>query len=185
TWAHLFGRGLVNPVDDMHDDNAASHPELLKDLAKQFGENGFDVKQLLRAICLSETYQRSSKPLAGNKDASPSLYAHMHIKVMSPGVLYDALQKTLGAPVGGRGPGPRGAGAGPRGAGGPRDQFIAFFGLEDGYDPTEYLAGIPQALRLMNGPMANASGRARELARAGTTEKVIESLYLTTLARRP
>jgi len=33
TWGHLFGRGIVNPIDDMHDGNAPAHPELLADLA--------------------------------------------------------------------------------------------------------------------------------------------------------
>ena len=54
TWAQLFGRGFVNPVDDMHDENEPSHPELLDALARQFATTGeFDVKYLVRAICLS------------------------------------------------------------------------------------------------------------------------------------
>src|SRR5262249_34854474 len=47
-WAHFFGRGVVNPVDDMHADNPATHPELLAALAEQFKRNGFDVKYLVR-----------------------------------------------------------------------------------------------------------------------------------------
>src|SRR5262249_37565988 len=42
-WAQLFGRGIVNPVDDMHDGNAPSHPELLKELTEQFTAHRFDV----------------------------------------------------------------------------------------------------------------------------------------------
>src|SRR5262249_15060096 len=56
-WAHFFGRGIVNPVDDMHDANAASHPVLLADLSQQFAASGFDLKYLARAITLSDTYQ--------------------------------------------------------------------------------------------------------------------------------
>src|SRR5262245_8423304 len=48
-WYQLFGRGLVNPVDDMHEGNTPSHPELLADLSQQFAANGFDVKYLIRA----------------------------------------------------------------------------------------------------------------------------------------
>src|SRR5207248_11449715 len=43
-WAHFFGRGIVEPVDDMHEGNPPSHPELLQELAGQFAANGFDVK---------------------------------------------------------------------------------------------------------------------------------------------
>src|SRR5213079_1303809 len=50
TWAHFFGRGLVNPVDDMHDGNPATHPELIAALTEQFKTNGFDLKYLIRAI---------------------------------------------------------------------------------------------------------------------------------------
>src|SRR5207302_768933 len=50
TWAQLFGRGLVNPVDDIRDDNTPSHPELLAELTRQFAGN-FDVKDLIRTIC--------------------------------------------------------------------------------------------------------------------------------------
>src|SRR5262249_12097166 len=46
-WAHFFGRGIVNPVDDMHEGNPASHPELLAALTEQFKRNGFDVKYLI------------------------------------------------------------------------------------------------------------------------------------------
>jgi hypothetical protein len=50
----------------MHDGNLPSHPELLDALTEQFKANGFDLKHLCRAICRSETYQRTSKPVAGN-----------------------------------------------------------------------------------------------------------------------
>src|SRR5262249_43768088 len=63
-WFHFFGRGLVNPVDNLHDDNLPSHPELFEALARQFIASGFDVKDLTRGICNSKTYQRSSTPVA-------------------------------------------------------------------------------------------------------------------------
>ena len=75
-WAQFFGRGLVNPVDDMHDGNPPSHPELLADLAEQFAANGFDLKYLFRAVCNSEAYQRTSKPDGSNADAGRSVRPH-------------------------------------------------------------------------------------------------------------
>jgi hypothetical protein len=52
----------------MHDGNPATHPELLETLATQFSASNFDLKFLIRSICNSETYQRSSKPNASNKE---------------------------------------------------------------------------------------------------------------------
>src|SRR5262249_2481610 len=61
-WAQFFNRGLVNPVDNLSDDTQPSHPELFDALTQQFIRSGFDVKYLVRAICNSQAYQRSSTP---------------------------------------------------------------------------------------------------------------------------
>jgi hypothetical protein len=58
-WAHMFGRGLVHPLDLHHPDNPATDPELLWQLGERFASMNFDVKSFLREIALSETYQRS------------------------------------------------------------------------------------------------------------------------------
>ena len=59
-WFLMMGRGLVHPLDMMHEKNPASHPELLSLLANEFVNHNFDVKWLLRELALSKTYQRSS-----------------------------------------------------------------------------------------------------------------------------
>ena len=59
-WAHFFGRGIVEPVDDVRVSNPPSNPELLAELGKKFVEYKFDMKQLVRDICNSEAYQRSA-----------------------------------------------------------------------------------------------------------------------------
>jgi hypothetical protein len=183
TWGLLFGRGFVNPVDDMHEGNPASHPELLADLAKQFSANGFDVKYLLRAICNSEAYQRSSKPNGNNADADASLFARMAIRPLTPEQLYDALTQLTGG-VGANANARRGPAG--RFAGSPRDTFVAFFGIEDGADATEFQAGIPQVLRLMNSPQLNRAAALAPLLRDGKSKaEIVEKLYLTVLARRP
>ena len=82
-WYQLFGRGLVHPVDDMHQDNPSSHPELLAAMTEQFTSSGFDTKYLVRAICNSETYQRTSKPADGNQDDDRFL-SHRVVRVMTP-----------------------------------------------------------------------------------------------------
>lgn len=56
-WKKSFGLGLVEPVDEFRADRQASHPELLEWLAQEFMRSGYDIKQLLRLILNSRTYQ--------------------------------------------------------------------------------------------------------------------------------
>ena len=194
-WFQLFGRGLVNPVDDLNNDqNPASHPQLLVDLADQFARSGFDLKDLFRAICNSQAYQRTSKPTADNADADPALYARMAVKVMTPEQLFDSL-----SPGAGPERGPAHLHAGQTGQGRTcrswpgcrrltaRSLFVLFFEAEDASDPTEYQDGIPQALRLMNGPQLNnaAAAESASSSAASTPEENIDRLFLAALSRRP
>jgi len=181
TWGHFMGRGLVHPVDDMHDGNPASHPDLLADLSAQFTANNFDVKYLVRAICNSQAYQRSSKTKGNNGDAGPELYSRAAIRPLTPGQLWDSLQTFVA-----RGNTKQAARDKQRGVGNARQQFIASYGIEDGFDPTEYQAGIPQVLRLMNAAQLNNTPLITTLCKENKDDAVVvEKLYLTLLARRP
>lgn len=122
--------------------------------------------------------------MEGNKDAVIDSYSRMPVKVLTPEQMYDSLQVVLGSATG---PAARkGAGQGPKGARGPRAQFVAFFSGEEGAEATEYQAGIPQALQLMNAPRMNLPGPAIKLV-SGQSEpsQVVETLYLATLSRKP
>jgi len=184
-WGQFFGRGIVNPIDDMHEGNFPSHPELLAEMANQFGKNDFDLKYLVRAVCNSKTYQRSSKPTKNNVDVALTLYSRMPVKVMSPEQLYDSLGTVLGRPDN-RGPAGRAAAGGRLANVTPRSVFVAFFGVDENADPTEYQAGIPQALNLMNSSRINQSIQGSALVRRGkSAPEAIEQMYLSTLSRRP
>jgi len=183
TWAQLFGTGFINPIDDMHDGNLASHPELLETLARTFNGNGFDLKNLYRAICNSQTYQRTSKPFNGNQ-TDDQYFSHMAVKVLSPEQLYDSLATITGAEKGG----PKPKGENPkRGPVGPREQFVQFFlGGAETSNATEYEAGIPQALRLMNSRVVNNPNLIRQFAAASDKPEVVfEKIYLAALSRKP
>ena len=81
-WAHLFARGLVHPLEDMQDGNPASHPAVLRMLSEGLVKNGYDVKFVLRALCNSNTYQRTSRPLPENAEAEDKLFARMPVRVI-------------------------------------------------------------------------------------------------------
>jgi hypothetical protein len=182
TWAQFFGRGLVNPVDNLMRDNPASHPELFDALAGEFVRTGFDVKHLVRAICASEAYQRSSTPPAAGPTAVP--YAAMALKPLTPEQRYDSLAAVLGEstdPIKGQGKKYKGARPSHRTA------FVDYFRPAEGADPNDYPAGIPQVLRLMNANwMAQAPAAARKTVKPNEPPaRNIERLFLATLSRRP
>ncbi len=84
-WKQLLGRGLVEPVDQIHAANPASHPRLLDELANDFSASRFDMRRLLAGILRSETYQRASYLPSAGAVARPSadLYAVAALKPLS------------------------------------------------------------------------------------------------------
>ena len=169
-WAHFFAHGLVNPIDDMHDGNPPSHPELFQQLTAEFTASGFDLKHLVRCLCNSQTYQRTSKPLPGNRD-DDKLLSHMPLKVLSPEQLYNSL--TVAEVIRVTGPG--------------RMKFFNLFDAKNIDDPTEMIYSTRQFLMLMNDPEFNrGSPKLTSQAPSGASPaKVAEGLYLAMLARRP
>jgi hypothetical protein len=183
TWWRLFGRGIVQPVDDMHEANPPTHPELLDLLARRFVESGFDLKFLTRAIVLSRAYQRTSRPGSEEKQAAEkqvALFARMSIKVLSAGQLFDSLETIFG---------PAAKVTGVDAREGARAEFAQFFDDGADPDPSAYRRGIPHLLRQMNsGQFAgrNLDALAGRLATPGRPpEDVASELFLTMLSRRP
>jgi hypothetical protein len=176
-WHQMFGRGLVNPVDDMHEGHPPTHPALLEQLTAEFKASGFDMKELIRAIANSEAYQRTSRTMHGN-EADTELYSHAFMRVLSAEQLYDSLEQILGRErVADRGPRVRvGNNVG-------RAAFVKFFRTVENADAADYQAGIPQALRLMNSPQTNGSAVLNKMMEEGTPEKIVQKLYLTILSR--
>jgi len=186
-WAHFFARGFVNPIEDMHDKNKPSHPALLQHLSTELGRGGYDLKYLIRAICNSQAYQRTSRPVSANA-SDDRLFSHMAVKVLGARELLDSLAQATSHKEPNRA-NPNGAvkGGGPTGTGGnPMVRFFDTREYED--DPTEYSYGIPQVLRLMNSNLSASSAEAaNRLARAGSGNrgKIIEDIFLTILSRKP
>ena len=66
-WKQVMGRGLIEPVDDLLDSTAASHPKLMRHLERIMIESGYDMKAYLRAIFTSKAYQR----MAATTESAP------------------------------------------------------------------------------------------------------------------
>jgi hypothetical protein len=190
TWAQFFGVGLVEPVDDMIDDNPPSHPELLDALARAFADRGYDRKYLIRAIVLSRTYQLSSAsdgPDAESAVGAPRLFARARVRGLTAEQLYDSLALAVGLSS----EGTDAAGAvGDMGS--PRGEFLETFGRHD-EAPTEAQTSILQALALMNGRIVagathlDAGATLSAVADAPFLDSAgrVETLYLATLSRPP
>lgn len=191
TWWRLFGRGIVQPVDDMHEANAPSHPQLLDLLAQKFVESGFDLKFLTRAIVLSRAYQRTSQTgetsdqsvlrTTASEDKQAALFGRMSIKVLSAGQLYDSFETISG---------PAAKVTGIDARAGTRWEFTQFFGESGDPDPMAYRRGIPHLLRQMNsGQFAgrNLDGLVKRLDTAAdqSPEGIASDLFMTILARPP
>jgi len=92
---YLMGRALVEPVDDMRSTNPASNEAMLTALATSFEESGYDLKQLIRLIMTSRTYQLGSEPTELNASAG-KYYAFYHAKRMPAESMLDAINTATG-----------------------------------------------------------------------------------------
>ena len=94
-WSHLMGRGLVDPVDDHRVTNPATHPELLSFLADDLATHDFQLRQLVRKICISDVYARG---VTNDSSSRPTkeYYAAATTKPMSAEVFLDAVADVTG-----------------------------------------------------------------------------------------
>ncbi len=183
-WGLVFGVGLVDPIDDFNDQNKPSHPELLDALARAFVDSGYDTKFILRAIALSDTFQRSSATThTGQKDVR--LYAKFPVQGMTPEQLFDSLSVVIGTRL------ETTSGADFQNPGSARRQFLETFALTS--RKTDSPTTIIQALTLMNGGLVGSATTVEssrtlaaivELPGLTPTER-IEALYLAALGRLP
>ncbi|MCB9868431.1 MAG: DUF1549 domain-containing protein [Planctomycetes bacterium] len=189
-WARMFGRGLVDPVDDVRVSNPPSHPELYRLLGDKLAASGFDVRQIIRDICRSHTYQQ--RP-GGGQTPSGS-FAEAGVRRLTAEQLLDAVSKVTGVAERYRNL-PSGANATQVEDGNPRNRFLDVFGrprrtsactCDRRSEPT-----LSQALHLINGEtiarrVRDRNGRLHRLLRAKKpTAAILEELFLAAYARPP
>jgi len=191
-WGHFFGRGVVEPIDDVRISNPASNPELLELLGQKAVEHKFDVKKLAREICLSRTYQQTTQRNDSNKYDERN-FSRQSVRRLRAEVLLDSIDavaetstRFAGQPLGGR--------ASQLPDGRTNNYFLTTFGrstratacsCEVKTSPT-----LSQALHLINGENTTgkiAEGKVVERMIAAGTEPatVAEELYLRCLSRKP
>lgn len=180
-WAHFFGRGFTNPIDDFGEHNQPSHPELLNRLAQDFITSGYDLQRLITWITSSKPYHLTSVANNTNwkSDAEP-YFARMQLKAMSPEVLVDSIFTATSATLLKISPESRRK----------MEQewlrdFTVNFGDDEGNEAT-FNGTVVQALLLMNGNKLNeAVNNSMPVKRAIGSNKPLEVLYLTALSRIP
>lgn len=192
-WAHYFGRGLVEPIDDIRDTNPASNEPLLEALTREFLAQKCDVKAFTRTLLDSQVYQLSSRTVESNV-ADGQNHSRFAWKPLPAEVLLDAVSQATGVPEEFNG-WPAGYRAIQVWDNKLPSDFLEIFGrpsrqsvcaCERDAEPS-----IAQALHLMNATgttakISSRSGRAARLAAsAATDDEVIEELYLSTLSRFP
>lgn len=194
-WFYFFSRGIVNPVDDIRELNPPSHPALLSLLESEFRDSGYDIKHMIRCICNSQAYQRSSAVPQGLDETKAQMLAdgfgRRPLRVMSADMLLESLKLAYGDPkLDLRGIDPKDGNSSGESApvGDPYVEFQRDFCIDE-EDPTDFSHGIPQMLTFLNHPRLHKGGKSlEELLKANASiapEQVIEWLYLATLSRRP
>ncbi|NNE00914.1 MAG: DUF1553 domain-containing protein, partial [Pirellulaceae bacterium] len=193
-WKHFMGRGLVEPEDDMRVTNPPSNPELLDGLADAFVDSAYDLKQLIRTICLSRTYASESDAVADNLDDRRS-YSRYYPKRLQAEVLLDSVDTVTQSRTRFSGM-PKGVRAVALPDTGFDSYFLTVFGQPRSVSACEcertQEANLAQSLHLLNSAemqqkLSTDKGRAAHLA-ADTTrgdDEKIRELYLTAFSREP
>jgi hypothetical protein len=191
-WARFFGRGLVEPVDDVRVSNPPSHPELHRRLGEKLVAANFDLRALIREICASATYQASAHP--DEAAAAADTFASCVPRRLSAEQMLDAIGTVTEVPTKFRGI-PLGASAVQIVDADAGNRFLDLFGrperesvcaCERREEPT-----LNQVLHLINGEtveekVRHKSGRIARLVTAGAApDAILDEVFAAAYARAP
>ena len=197
-WAHYYGIGLVNPVDDFSQANPPTNARLLDSLAKEFTDSGYDLRKLETAILLSRTYQLSAKANDTNK-FDKNNFARSYVRSLMAEQVVDVLNSGIGVEEAFAADAPAGKKMTEVGASRLNNPNLAYvlriFGRParttacDCERAAE--AALPQTLFRLTDPsltakLSAATNRAHTLAKSKATDaEAVEELFLGTLSRFP
>jgi hypothetical protein len=191
--SHFFGRGVIEPVDDVRATNPAGNPALLDALAAAVVESRFDLKQFIRTLTASRTYQLSATPNDTNAQDEQN-YSRALFKRLPAEVLLDAVSQVTGVPEKFDGV-PAGARAVQLWDSQTQHYFLKLFGrpvrataceCERSTDAT-----VAQVLHLLNAPgiqakLTHETGAVAVLSATQHDDRaLVEELYLASFSRLP
>ena len=193
-WSYFFGRGIIEPVDDIRGSNPPINPALLDALEKHFIDSGYDLQHLIRTIVSSRTYQSAMETNEWNENDDTN-FSHFEPRRLAAESLLDAITIATGSrPDFPEVPEDFNAQQLPDphvDAGG----FLNMFGRPERESPCECERrndlSLPLAMSLVNGPtladaIASPEGRIAKAILAGASDReLIEELYLAALSRYP
>jgi len=93
-WYHFMGRGIVDPPDDFNQKNKPSVPKLMDFLAAEAATRSWNLKSMIRLICLSDAYRRSSAGAPRDPKAE-AVFARRVLKPLMPEQVLDSLATAL------------------------------------------------------------------------------------------
>jgi Protein of unknown function (DUF1549)/Protein of unknown function (DUF1553) len=206
TWSQLFGRGIVEPWDDLGGEHDPKHPALLTGLADDFRASGYDVKHLLRLLVLSHAYSLTSRvsppALAANSPSSPSpspsppppavdptlFFARAPVRRLTPEELFRSLITATGVDRVEQ----LDADKIQKRIDRALKEYLFLFADEEMAEVNTFNGNIPQALLLFNGELTNQGARARPgatlariLAASNDPATRLRQIYLATYTRPP
>jgi len=193
-WSYFFGRGIIDPVDDIRASNPPSNPALLEALTKDFLDHNFDLRQLMRTIANSRAYQAGIATNEWNQNDGEN-FSHAMPRRIGAEALMDALALATGvrpafpdAPPDTRAEQVTDPHIG-------KDGFLDLFGRPSRESSCECERrsdlSLPQALNLVNGrtisdAVADAGGRVAKAILSGRPDgEIVSELYLASLSRPP
>ena len=191
-WAHFFGVGIIEQVDDVRVSNPASNQELLDELGERFTGYKYDFKKLVKDICTSAAYQRGTDGNASNANDTRN-FARAQVRRIRAETMLDIIDQVTGGKTKYRGL-PLGSRAVEIADGRVSNYFLTTFGrptrdtvcsCEVRLEPT-----LSQSLHLMNGNTVAPKIERGKLARTMLQQKrapaeVIERMYILALSRTP
>lgn len=192
-WAHYMGVGIIDPVDDIRVSNPATNPELLARLGEKLIEYNYDFRKLVRDICLSRAYNRSSQANESNAHDTRN-FAHAVIRRVPAESLLDCLCQVTEAPEKFSGL-PLGSRAVQIADGAVSNYFLTTFGRSARMTVCDAEAttspSLSQALHLLNGESVhNKIVSSRVISKWLDEEKlspdqVLDRIYVRSLSRMP
>jgi hypothetical protein len=193
-WSYFFGRGIIDPVDDIRASNPPSNPQLLDALTREFTNSNFDLRQLMRVIVNSRVYQAGIEANEWNAHDIEN-FSHQFPRRLSAEQLMDGVALATGSrPNFAEVPPDTTAAQAPDPHVG-KEGFLDVFGRPSRESPCECERrsdfSLPQALNLVNGrtiseAVADPKGRVTKLILSGVDDKkIVEDLYLASLGRLP